>query len=53
VKRQKGAGAMEETNTYPVCLQNDAAASYHDTVQVKDIDDLIFAGEPVKLHSEK
>lgn len=23
------------------------------TTQVKDIDDLIFAGEPVKLHSEK
>lgn len=44
---------MEETNTYPVYLQNDAVASYHDTMQVKDIDDLIFAGEPVKLHSEK
>lgn len=42
---------MEEQNRY--LLYGEDTANRQDPIPVKDIDDLIFAGEPIKLHSEK
>lgn len=47
----KGARVMEETKN---CLSSAREENVqHTESQIRDIDDLIFAGEPVKLHSEK
>lgn len=42
---------MEEQNRY--LFYGEETANVQDSIPIKDIDDLIFAGEPVKLHSEK
>lgn len=42
---------MEETKKRPSCIVEESAQ--HSETPIRDIDDLIFAGEPVKLHSEK
>ena len=42
---------MDETKKRPSCMLEESTQQTE--TQIRDIDDLIFAGEPVKLHSEK